>query len=62
SLTNSLDTRDYVKIRTTLLSGHPSHLYICINKLDGLLDRLPIARAVQKIMDTMDILMEEPTT
>nr|GEX57404.1 ribonuclease H-like domain-containing protein [Tanacetum cinerariifolium] len=33
SLTNSLDTRDYVKIRTTLLSGHPSHLYIYINKL-----------------------------
>nr|GEZ68545.1 protein ALP1-like isoform X1 [Tanacetum cinerariifolium] len=33
SLTNSLDTKDYVKIRTTLLSGHPSHLHICINKL-----------------------------
>nr|GEV91412.1 hypothetical protein [Tanacetum cinerariifolium] len=31
SLTNSLDTRDYAKIRTTLLSGHPSHLYFCIN-------------------------------
>nr|GEW11971.1 hypothetical protein [Tanacetum cinerariifolium] len=33
SLTNSLDTRDYVKIRTTLLSGRPSHPYFCINKL-----------------------------
>nr|GEV82068.1 reverse transcriptase domain-containing protein [Tanacetum cinerariifolium] len=32
-LTNSLDTRDYVKIRTILLSGHPSHPYFCINKL-----------------------------
>nr|GEY35986.1 reverse transcriptase domain-containing protein [Tanacetum cinerariifolium] len=34
SLTSSLDTRrDYVKIRTTLLSGRPSHPYFCINKL-----------------------------
>nr|GEX66040.1 reverse transcriptase domain-containing protein [Tanacetum cinerariifolium] len=33
SRTNSLDTRDYVKIRTTLLSGHLSHPYFCINKL-----------------------------
>nr|GEY72798.1 UDP-glycosyltransferase 76H1-like [Tanacetum cinerariifolium] len=32
-LTNSLDTRDYVKIRTTLLPGHSSHPYFCINKL-----------------------------
>nr|GEW51817.1 reverse transcriptase domain-containing protein [Tanacetum cinerariifolium] len=32
-LTNSLDTRDYVKIRTILLAGHPSHPYFCINKL-----------------------------
>nr|GEV21379.1 reverse transcriptase domain-containing protein [Tanacetum cinerariifolium] len=31
--TNSLDTRDYLKIRTTLPSGHPSRPYICINKL-----------------------------
>nr|GEV06560.1 hypothetical protein [Tanacetum cinerariifolium] len=31
SLTNSLDTRDYVKIRATLLSGHPNHPYFCIN-------------------------------
>nr|GEV52846.1 hypothetical protein [Tanacetum cinerariifolium] len=33
TLTNSLDTREYVKIRTTLLSGRPSHPYFCINKL-----------------------------
>nr|GEV56887.1 reverse transcriptase domain-containing protein [Tanacetum cinerariifolium] len=32
-LINSLDTRDYVKIRTTLLPGHSSHPYFCINKL-----------------------------
>nr|GEX09197.1 aminotransferase-like mobile domain-containing protein [Tanacetum cinerariifolium] len=32
-LTNSLDTRDYLKIRTTLPSGHPGHPYLCINKL-----------------------------
>nr|GEU30922.1 reverse transcriptase domain-containing protein [Tanacetum cinerariifolium] len=33
SLANSLDTRDYAKIRTTLLSGRPNHPYFCINKL-----------------------------
>nr|GFB17043.1 reverse transcriptase domain-containing protein [Tanacetum cinerariifolium] len=33
SLTNSLDTRDCVKIRITLPSGHSSCPYICINKL-----------------------------
>nr|GEW31073.1 mitochondrial inner membrane translocase subunit TIM17/TIM22/TIM23/peroxisomal protein PMP24 [Tanacetum cinerariifolium] len=31
SLTNSLDTRDCVKIRITLPSGHPSCPYSCIN-------------------------------
>nr|GEV61119.1 hypothetical protein [Tanacetum cinerariifolium] len=34
SLTSSLGRRrDYVKIRTTLLSGLPSYPYFCINKL-----------------------------
>nr|GEX07213.1 reverse transcriptase domain-containing protein [Tanacetum cinerariifolium] len=33
SLTNSLDTKDYVKIRTTLISDCSSHPYFCINKL-----------------------------
>nr|GFB56943.1 reverse transcriptase domain-containing protein [Tanacetum cinerariifolium] len=33
SLTNSLDTRNHLKIRTTFLSGQPGHPYLCINKL-----------------------------
>nr|GEW43108.1 hypothetical protein [Tanacetum cinerariifolium] len=33
SLTNSLDTRNHLKIHTTFLSGQPGRPYICINKL-----------------------------
>nr|GEY29421.1 retrovirus-related Pol polyprotein from transposon TNT 1-94 [Tanacetum cinerariifolium] len=33
SLTNSLDTRNHLKIRTTFLSGQPGCPYLCINKL-----------------------------
>nr|GEV94759.1 reverse transcriptase domain-containing protein [Tanacetum cinerariifolium] len=33
SLTNSLDTRNHLKIRTTFLSGQLDRPYLCINKL-----------------------------
>nr|GEV92331.1 RNA-dependent RNA polymerase 6-like [Tanacetum cinerariifolium] len=33
SLTNSLDTRNHLKILTTFLSGQPGRPYLCINKL-----------------------------
>nr|GEY27378.1 RNA-directed DNA polymerase, eukaryota [Tanacetum cinerariifolium] len=33
SLTNSLDTRNHLKIHTTFLSGQPGRPYLCINKL-----------------------------
>nr|GEY83195.1 NC domain-containing protein-like protein [Tanacetum cinerariifolium] len=35
SLTNSLDTKNHLKIRTTFLSGLPSHSYLCINRLNA---------------------------
>nr|GEZ98987.1 RNA-directed DNA polymerase, eukaryota [Tanacetum cinerariifolium] len=33
SLTNSLDTRNHLKILTTFLSGQPGRLYLCINNI-----------------------------
>nr|GEZ95643.1 hypothetical protein [Tanacetum cinerariifolium] len=33
SLTNSLDTRNHLKIRTTFSSGQPGRPHLCINKL-----------------------------
>nr|GEY42324.1 hypothetical protein [Tanacetum cinerariifolium] len=33
SLTNSLDTRNHLKIHTTFPSGQPGRPYLCINKL-----------------------------
>nr|GEZ94093.1 hypothetical protein [Tanacetum cinerariifolium] len=33
SLTNSLDTRNHLKIHTTFFTGQPGHPYLCINKL-----------------------------
>nr|GFC00649.1 hypothetical protein [Tanacetum cinerariifolium] len=33
SITNSLDTRNHLKIRITFLSGQPGRPYLCINKL-----------------------------
>nr|GEV70722.1 hypothetical protein [Tanacetum cinerariifolium] len=51
SLTNSLDTRDHLKIHTTFLPGQPGRHYLCIN----------IDQEASRSLEDLEIIQEEDT-